>query len=98
MKLDLNYSRYALSPAVTAIRLTSYHHSLYRVSMRSPRRTIAIVGGGFSGTVLAVNLLRRASAEPTRIVLIERRAEIGRGVAYQSEGYPHLLNVPAARM
>jgi hypothetical protein len=69
--------------------------------MRSPGRTIAIVGGGFSGTVLAVNLLRRTAAQPTRIVLIERRAEIGRGVAYQSEGYegyPHLLNVPAARM
>ena len=37
-------------------------------------------------------------ARPTRIVLIERRAEIGRGVAYRSDGYPHLLNVPAARM
>lgn len=87
-----------MSPPVTAIRLTSYHHSLYRVFMRSPRRTIAIVGGGFSGTVLAVNLLRRASAEPLRIVLIERGTEIGRGVAYQSGAYPHLLNVPAARM
>jgi uncharacterized NAD(P)/FAD-binding protein YdhS len=69
--------------------------------MRSPGRTIAIVGGGFSGTVLAANLLRRAAEQPTRIVLIERRAEIGRGVAYQREGYegyPHLLNVPAERM
>ena len=66
--------------------------------MRSPGRTIAIVGGGFSGTVLAVNLLRRAAAQPTRIVLIERTAEIGRGVAYQSHCYPYLLNVPAARM
>src|SRR5580658_7645167 len=66
--------------------------------MRSPGRTIAIIGGGFSGTVLAVNLLRHASTEPTRVVLIERRAEIGRGVAYQSDWYPHLLNVPAARM
>jgi uncharacterized NAD(P)/FAD-binding protein YdhS len=70
----------------------------YRPAMRSPGRTIAIIGAGFSGTVLAVNLLRRASADPTRIVLIERRAEIGRGVAYQRGGYPHLLNVPAARM
>ena len=66
--------------------------------MRSPGRTIAIIGGGFSGTVLAVNLLRRVAAQPTRIVLIEREAEIGRGVAYRSHAYAHLLNVPAARM
>jgi uncharacterized NAD(P)/FAD-binding protein YdhS len=66
--------------------------------MRSPGRTIAIVGAGFSGTVLAVNLLRRASAESLRIVLIESRPQVGRGVAYQADPHPHLLNVPAARM
>jgi uncharacterized NAD(P)/FAD-binding protein YdhS len=66
--------------------------------MRSPGRTIAIVGAGFSGTVLAVNLLRRASGQPTRIVLIESRAQVGRGVAYREDSQPHLLNVPAARM
>jgi uncharacterized NAD(P)/FAD-binding protein YdhS len=66
--------------------------------MRSPGRTIAIIGAGFSGTVLAVNLLRRAAAGPTRIVMVEPRAELGRGVAYQNDWYPHLLNVPAERM
>jgi uncharacterized NAD(P)/FAD-binding protein YdhS len=66
--------------------------------MRSPGRTIAIIGAGFSGTVLAVNLLRRDHAQPTRIIIIEPRAELGRGVAYQSDWYPHLLNVPAERM
>jgi uncharacterized NAD(P)/FAD-binding protein YdhS len=61
-------------------------------------RTIAIVGGGFSGTVVAANLLRRPPAGPTRIVLIERSAEVGRGVAYAQRSYPYLLNVPASRM
>jgi uncharacterized NAD(P)/FAD-binding protein YdhS len=66
--------------------------------MRSAGRTIAIIGGGFSGCTLAINLLRQQVTEPTRIVLIERRAEVGRGAAYQTDSYPHLLNVPAARM
>jgi uncharacterized NAD(P)/FAD-binding protein YdhS len=61
-------------------------------------RTIAIVGGGFSGTVLAANLLRRPPNGPTRLVLIERGEAIGRGVAYAERGFPYLLNVPASRM
>src|ERR1700733_6828106 len=66
--------------------------------MRSPVRTIAIIGGGFSGSVLAARLLRRPPAEPSRIVLIERRAQLGRGVAYQATVHQPLLNVPAGRM
>lgn len=61
-------------------------------------RTIVIVGGGFSGTVLAANLLRRPPHGPTRLVLIERASEIGRGAAYAERGFPYLLNVPASRM
>jgi len=60
-------------------------------------RSLAIIGGGFSGTLVAVHLLRRAPAG-TRIVLIERRLSVGRGVAYGTECEQHLLNVPAARM
>ena len=66
--------------------------------MRSPTRTIVIVGGGFCGTVLAVNLLRRPPRHRTRIVVVERRAEIGRGLAYRDGPSQHLLNVPAGRM
>jgi uncharacterized NAD(P)/FAD-binding protein YdhS len=66
--------------------------------MRSPLRTIVIIGGGFSGTVLAANLLRRSPAQPCRIVLIERREQPGRGVAYQVTAHRPLLNVPAGRM
>jgi uncharacterized NAD(P)/FAD-binding protein YdhS len=61
-------------------------------------RTIAIVGGGFCGTVLAANLLRRPPPGPTRLVLIERGNVVGRGVAYADRGFPYLLNVPASRM
>jgi uncharacterized NAD(P)/FAD-binding protein YdhS len=66
--------------------------------MRSRLRTIAIIGGGFCGTVLAAALLRRPPLQPCRIVLIERREQIGRGVAYRRSRYRPLLNVPAGRM
>lgn len=59
--------------------------------------TVAIVGGGFSGTMLAVQLLRRAPPG-TRVVLIERRRVAGRGVAYSTDCPDHLLNIPASRM
>jgi uncharacterized NAD(P)/FAD-binding protein YdhS len=58
---------------------------------------IAIIGGGASGTLLAVQLLRRASA-PLRVLLFERMSEAGGGVAYGTTFTGHLLNVPAGRM
>lgn len=61
-------------------------------------RTIVIVGGGFCGTVLAANLLRRPPPGPTRLVLIERSGAVGRGAAYADREFPYLLNVPASRM
>ncbi|HEY0939174.1 MAG TPA: FAD/NAD(P)-binding protein [Steroidobacter sp.] len=61
-------------------------------------RTIVIVGGGFSGTVVAANLLRRPPPGPTRLVMIERASEVARGAAYAERGLPYLLNVPASRM
>jgi uncharacterized NAD(P)/FAD-binding protein YdhS len=62
------------------------------------RHTVVIVGGGFSGTVLAVNLLQRPPAVPTDIILIERGTRMGRGVAYAVREFPYLLNVAAARL
>ncbi len=59
--------------------------------------TIAIVGAGFSGTLLALHLLRRSPTQ-TRVVLIERNAQFGRGPAYSSGNSSHLLNVPAGKM
>jgi uncharacterized NAD(P)/FAD-binding protein YdhS len=60
-------------------------------------RTVVIVGAGFCGTVVAINLLRRARAEPLRVVLIDR-TQPARGVAYARRPFPYLLNVPAGRM
>ncbi|MFO7276520.1 MAG: FAD/NAD(P)-binding protein [Pseudomonadota bacterium] len=61
-------------------------------------RTILIVGGGFTGTVLAARLLRESHAQPTCIILVERQEEVGRGLAYAKHDFPYLLNVPAGQM
>jgi uncharacterized NAD(P)/FAD-binding protein YdhS len=59
---------------------------------------IAVIGGGFSGTLVAVNLARAAGDRSFRIVLFERAARFARGVAYATTSSQHLLNVPAAMM
>jgi len=59
--------------------------------------TIAIVGAGFSGTLLTLHLLRRC-CPATRIHLIERSRQFGPGAAYSSGNPSHLLNVPAGKM
>lgn len=61
------------------------------------RMCVAIVGGGFSGVALAALLARRGRASP-QIVLIEKGARVGRGLAYGTNDPAHLLNVRAANM
>lgn len=58
---------------------------------------IVIVGGGFSGTALAVNLLRNGAAG-LKVTVIEPREQLGRGVAYGTKDPAHRINVPAERM
>ncbi|MEA9557931.1 FAD/NAD(P)-binding protein [Xanthomonas nasturtii] len=58
---------------------------------------IAIVGGGASGVLVALQLLHQATM-PLQIVLIEPHPVLGEGVAYSTARPEHLLNVPAARM
>jgi uncharacterized NAD(P)/FAD-binding protein YdhS len=65
--------------------------------MTQPSRTVVIVGGGFSGTVVAANLLRLSQRGSLRVVLIDRH-RLGRGLAYANRQHPYLLNVPAGRM
>lgn len=55
---------------------------------------VAIAGGGFSGTMLAVQLLRRGA----RVTLIERARAPGRGLAFGAADSMHLLNVRAGNM
>ncbi|UQS16744.1 FAD/NAD(P)-binding protein [Pseudomonas sp. HS6] len=57
---------------------------------------ILIVGGGLSGTMLAVQLLHLPGRR--RILVIEPRAELGRGEAYSAVELGHTLNGNAARM
>jgi uncharacterized NAD(P)/FAD-binding protein YdhS len=67
------------------------------VSEKPVSFTIAIIGGGFSGAMLACELLR--SANPAiSVVLIEREKCPGRGVAYSTRFSEHLLNVRAQNM
>jgi uncharacterized NAD(P)/FAD-binding protein YdhS len=66
--------------------------------MPSLPRTIVIVGAGFSGAAVAINLLRLSYWRPVRIVLVERAPRVARGAAYAQRSYPFLLNVPAGRM
>lgn len=74
-----------------------------RLFLRPPDRdakVIAIVGGGFTGLMAMANILRFGNerAIPLHIVLIDRQAAIGEGVAYRTTDAKHLLNVPAGRM
>ncbi|TCL93758.1 putative NAD(P)/FAD-binding protein YdhS [Rhizobium sp. PP-WC-2G-219] len=63
------------------------------------RKTIAIIGGGFSGAAVAYHLAGNVDvAFQTDIVIFEPRPEIGRGLAYDTADPAHRINVPAARM
>ncbi len=61
-------------------------------------KRITIIGGGASGTLLALNLLRYDGDERLEINLVEKRTHVGRGVAFSTDQDSHLLNVPAAKM
>jgi uncharacterized NAD(P)/FAD-binding protein YdhS len=58
---------------------------------------VAILGGGFSGTVLTIQLLRRAN-RGVSIAVVGREPQLGRGVAYGTACNEHVLNVVAAKM
>jgi len=66
-------------------------------SRHTPGNSVAIVGGGFTGSMLAVQLLRQSGGRVS-VVLVERGEEPGLGVAYGTEFHGHLLNVRARNM
>ena len=80
--------------SVTGLRTTRSCGEL--VPKSAPKR-IAIVGGGFSGVMTAVNLAR-LSTRPLQVTVINYRRPAGRGVAYGTRRPEHLLNVAARNM
>ena len=63
--------------------------------MKSDRRVaVAIVGGGFSGTMVAAQLARRGIGS----ALIEGGGRTGHGIAYSTDEPAHVLNVRAESM
>ncbi len=63
--------------------------------MAKQKETIAIIGAGASGVLLAANLAKGFKGE---IYLVDRSGDYGRGFAYSTEDPQHLLNVPASKM
>lgn len=63
-------------------------------------KTVAIVGGGFTGSMTLANLLRfsHENATPLHVILIDRQPAVAEGIAYRTNDMRHLLNVPAGRM
>jgi uncharacterized NAD(P)/FAD-binding protein YdhS len=61
------------------------------------RTQVLIIGGGASGVLLACNLLHNPASD-LYVTLIEKRPEVGQGVAYRTTNPDHLLNVRAANM
>jgi len=59
--------------------------------------TVAIIGGGFTGATLAAQMLRRSRGSVS-VVLIEKGARVGCGIAYGTPCREHLLNVPVRNM
>ena len=58
--------------------------------------SVAIVGGGCSGLLVALHLKRNGLAGP--VTIVEPRPNLGGGLAYSTSFDQHLLNVPAGKM
>lgn len=66
-------------------------------SPRIAATRLVIVGGGYTGAVLAMNAAR-IGTEPLDITMVEPAAEPGRGIAYGTQDPSHRINVPSDRM
>jgi uncharacterized NAD(P)/FAD-binding protein YdhS len=62
------------------------------------RKAVAIIGGGASGLLTAIQLLSQSGASGPRVYLIEKQDTFGFGAAYATNDASHLLNVRAGNM
>ena len=60
-------------------------------------QTVAIVGGGCSGILVAAHLMK-VDRRPRRILIFEPGSGLGEGAAYATDHPLHLLNVPVRSM
>ena len=65
--------------------------------MINSSKKVLIVGGGASGTLTAIALIRSGIA-PANITIAEPRELLGEGLAYQTRDELHRLNVPSGRL
>jgi uncharacterized NAD(P)/FAD-binding protein YdhS len=64
----------------------------------SDRTSIAVIGAGFSGLMVAIHLLLKSGRDGPRIYLIEQSETFGLGAAYATDSGRHLLNTRASGM
>ena len=60
-------------------------------------KRLVIIGAGFSGTVTAIEFLKRAP-KGSQLIIVNRSGKMARGLAYGTNSPHHLLNVPAGNM
>lgn len=66
---------------------------------KNSQKSVAIIGAGLSGSLLAINLLNCSFKDKIEIFLIESsKKRFGRGVAYSPNSIYQKLNVPAKGM
>lgn len=65
---------------------------------RAAGQRVAVVGGGASGVLTAINLLTRSPCPDLEVVIHEASGVVGRGIAYGTTDRRHLLNVRARHM
>lgn len=58
---------------------------------------VGVIGGGVSGAMLARHLCADHPELDLRVVVIEPRAMLGAGLAYDTDDPDHRLNIPASR-
>jgi uncharacterized NAD(P)/FAD-binding protein YdhS len=63
----------------------------------SPPGSVAIVGGGASGVLMAAHLTRDGRWD-VGVTIVEKRKSLGRGLAYSADLPDHVLNVRASNM